>query len=141
MATSQRTGARKSYCGTASCLVLLCMLTASHCWAVEHPGTIPKDAECSSCHAKKITGRSVHSAMASPCTICHVTMTQGDMTSISLLMPKNKICYACHAESAALRQHVPETKLQCLECHDAHSSNARMLLRAEAVPVSVMKDK
>lgn len=61
------------------------------------------------------------------------------MTRMSLLMPKDKICYACHAESATLKQHTPDTKKQCLECHDAHSSNARMLLRAEAAQQLVLK--
>ena len=55
-------------------------------------------------------------------------MTQGDMTTVSLSMPKSKICSACHDQSAALRQHVPAVKGQCLECHDAHSSRYRLLL-------------
>ena len=79
--------------------------------------------------------------MADPCTVCHVSQTQGDMTTMSLLMPKDKICYACHAESAALRQHTPDSKKKCLECHDPHSSGARMLLRAEAVPAELVKQK
>ena len=108
-------------------------------FAVEHPGSIPQGAECSSCHATKISGRSVHSAMADPCTVCHVSQTQGDMTSMSLLMPKDKICYACHAESGALKQHTPDGTKPCLECHDAHSSNARMLLRVEAVKSVAIK--
>ena len=96
---------------------------------VEHPGSFDNDAQCSTCHAKKISGKSVHSAMGSPCTVCHLTVTQGDMTTVSLSMPKGRICFACHEESAALRQHVPKVKGQCLECHDAHSSEQRMLLR------------
>src|SRR5581483_1658497 len=111
--------------------VLFILFCAGSSFAVEHPGSLPKEAECSSCHVKKITGKSVHSAMETSCTVCHVTMTQGDMTTMTLLMPKDKICYACHAESAALRQHVPQTQQKCLECHDAHSSNTRMLLHAE----------
>ena len=113
--------------------------SATSASAVEHPGTIPQGAECSSCHATKINGKSVHSAMADPCTVCHVSATQGDMTSMSLLMPKDRICYACHAESDALRQHTPDPQRPCLECHDAHSSNARMLLRAEAAKAVVLK--
>lgn len=98
-------------------------------WAVEHPGSIPEGAQCASCHAAKINGKSVHSAMAMPCTVCHVTMTRGDMTTMTLLMPKEKICFACHQEPAALRQHVPAVKGKCVECHDAHSSARKMLLR------------
>ena len=122
-------------------VALFIVFCAASTFGVEHPGSLPRDAECSSCHAKKITGKSVHSAMETSCTVCHVTATQGDMTTMILLMPKDKICYACHAESAALRQHVPQTKQKCLECHDAHSSNARMLLRAEAIPSSLLKEK
>lgn len=109
---------------------------------VEHPGTLARDAECSSCHAKKISGTSVHSAMVSPCTTCHVARTQGDMTTLSLLMPKEQICYACHEKSSAIKQHVPAIKGQCVECHDAHSSDRRMLLREAALlPGSAPKRK
>jgi predicted CXXCH cytochrome family protein len=65
---------------------------------------------------------------------------QGDMLSVSLSMPKEKICSACHDEAAALRQHAPSVKGSCLECHDAHSSNRKMLLR-EVAALSVPKQK
>ena len=100
---------------------------------VEHPGVVPREAECASCHAEKVSGKSVHSAMATSCTVCHVAMTRGDMTTMSLSMPKGKICFACHEESAALRQHVPAVKGQCVDCHDAHSSDRKMLLLEAAV--------
>ena len=89
--------------------------------------------ECTSCHANKIAGISVHSAMATPCSVCHVTATRGDMTTVNLSMPKEKICSACHDESAALREHVPSAKGTCVECHDAHSSKHKMLLREVAL--------
>jgi predicted CXXCH cytochrome family protein len=109
-------------------LVITCtfLWAAPASWAAEHPGLVDKG--CPACHVQKITGKSVHSAMDSPCTVCHVRMTQGDMTTVSLSMPKAKICSACHDESAALRQHVPAVKGLCLECHDAHSSQHRLLL-------------
>jgi predicted CXXCH cytochrome family protein len=109
-------------------LVIACTLLwgSQASWAAEHPGLVEKD--CRACHAEKITGKSVHSAMDSPCSVCHVKMRQGDMTTLTLSMPKAKICSACHDESAALRQHAPAVKGQCLECHDAHSSPYRLLL-------------
>ena len=107
--------------------------------AVEHPGVIPKDAECTSCHAAKIQGKSVHSVMASSCDVCHITQTQGDMTLVSLSMPKQKICFACHQESAALRQHLPSVKGQCVDCHDAHSSERKTLLRIDVAAVTSQK--
>ena len=106
------------------------LLLVGAAWGVEHPGVVPKDVECASCHAAKIRGTSVHSAMAGSCGMCHVVMTQGDMTTVSLSMPKTKICSACHEESAALRQHIPAVKGNCVECHDAHSSERTMLLLA-----------
>lgn len=119
---------------TARIASLLLLLLAMPAWGVEHPGVVPSDADCVSCHAKKISGKSVHSAMSTSCTVCHVARTQGDMTTLNLAMPKEQICFACHEKSAALRLHVPNVKGQCMDCHDAHSSDQRMLLRAAAGP-------
>jgi predicted CXXCH cytochrome family protein len=52
------------------------------------------------------------------------------MTMLTLTMPKEKICFACHEKSAELRQHLPAIKGTCVDCHDAHSSDQRMLLRS-----------
>jgi predicted CXXCH cytochrome family protein len=105
--------------------------------AVEHPGVVPSEVQCTSCHVGKITGMSVHSVMATSCEVCHVTETRGDMMLVSLSMPKQKICYACHQDSAALRQHIPASaKGQCVDCHDAHSSSRKMLLRVDVASLS-----
>jgi predicted CXXCH cytochrome family protein len=96
---------------------------------VEHPGSVHADDNCSSCHADKSRGKSVHSAIELSCTVCHLAQTNGDMTTLTLLMPKPKVCFACHEETSSVRQHRPVTKRLCLDCHDAHSSNRRMLLR------------
>ena len=53
------------------------------------------------------------------------------MTTVVLSMPKEKICFACHQDSLALWQHVPGPKGTCTDCHDAHSSERRMLLLQE----------
>ena len=50
------------------------------------------------------------------------------MTTLSLAMPKEQICFACHEKSAALKQHVPVVKGTCVDCHDSHSSDQPMLL-------------
>jgi len=123
---------------------LLLLAATMPAWGVEHPGVIPMDANCTSCHVKKVTGKSVHSAVLTSCTVCHVAQTQGDMTILNLVMPKEQICFACHEKSAELRQHVPVVKASCVECHDAHSSNQRMLLRTLALaspPASTPKRK
>ena len=120
----------------------LLLLLATPTWAVEHPGVLSKDAQCSSCHAKQISGRSVHSAMATSCMVCHVAKTQGDMTTLNLAMPKEQICFACHEKSAALKQHIPAVKGACIDCHDSHSSNQRMLLlKAVGTPLSPLQRK
>jgi predicted CXXCH cytochrome family protein len=121
---------------------LFLLLAAIRASGVEHPGVLRPDADCLSCHVKKITGKSVHSAILTPCTVCHVARIQGDMMTLNLVMPKEQICFACHEKSAELRQHVPVVKASCLECHDAHSSDQRMLLRTLAVaPTAALKSK
>jgi predicted CXXCH cytochrome family protein len=117
-------------------------LLLSPAFAVEHPGTLHESDNCSSCHIPKTTGKSVHSAMSLSCTVCHLAQTRGDMTTLSLLMPKEKICSACHDSSAELRKHTVKVKGFCLECHDAHSSEHRLLLREEAeLPPSQIRGK
>ena len=117
----------------ASVYTFVVLLLPTALMGVEHPGVVPKDAECTSCHTAKVRGKSVHSVMATSCDVCHVTQTQGDMTIVNLSMPKQKICFACHQESTALREHVPSVKGPCVDCHDAHSSDQKMLLRVVAL--------
>jgi predicted CXXCH cytochrome family protein len=112
-------------------LLLLLLVAGTQASIIEHPGVLPKDANCSSCHANKTKGKSVHSAMAIPCTVCHLTETQGDMTTLNLVMPKEKICFACHEKSAPLPRHSPGVKAPCVECHDSHSSSRPALLREQ----------
>jgi predicted CXXCH cytochrome family protein len=99
---------------------------------IEHPGIISWDANCSSCHANKTRGKSVHSAMLLSCTVCHLAQTEADMTTLNLAWPKEKICSACHQESVELQRHLPVVKGQCVDCHDTHSSSRRSLLREQA---------
>lgn len=64
------------------------------------------------------------------------------MTLVSLSMPKGKICFACHEQAAESQLHNPAVKGQCVECHDAHSSDRRMLLRdGGGLPLSALKSK
>jgi Cytochrome c7 and related cytochrome c len=110
-------------------LCLLFLLPAARASAVEHPGILHKDDNCSSCHPDKTSGKSVHSAMALSCTVCHLAQTQGDMTILNLAMPRQLICFACHEKSMSLQRHSLGVKGQCVDCHDSHSSNRRLLLR------------
>jgi predicted CXXCH cytochrome family protein len=110
---------------------LLLLAPAMQAFVIEHPGIIPRDASCSSCHPNKTRGKSVHSVMLLSCTVCHLAQTEGDMTRLSLAWPKDKICSACHEESAELQRHSPVVKGQCVDCHDTHSSSRRFLVREQ----------
>jgi len=63
------------------------------------------------------------------CTVCHLAQTQGDMTTLQLFLPREEICFGCHEKTMLLQQHTAAAKRMCVDCHDAHSSNRRMLLR------------
>lgn len=110
-------------------LSLFLLLPATRASTVEHPGILHKDDNCSSCHPDKTSGKSVHSAMALSCTVCHLAETKGDMTTLNLAMPRQQICFACHEKSVSLQRHSPGVKGICADCHDAHSSRRRLLLR------------
>jgi predicted CXXCH cytochrome family protein len=79
-------------------------------------GILRKDTDCSSGHGKRISGKSVHSAMLTSCDACHVAKTQGDMTTLNLAMPGEQFCFSCHEKSAELRQHVPVVKGPRVDC-------------------------
>lgn len=121
--------------------VLICGLAwCRYAGAVEHPGLGGKD--CSSCHAAKLRGTSVHSAMQLPCTVCHVTEIEGDMMLVKLSMPRQRICSACHEEASVLQRHTTAVKGTCVDCHDSHSSEQKMLLlRRVAEAARPVKDK
>jgi predicted CXXCH cytochrome family protein len=127
-AMNSRTRAKYPPCVLILSLLIL-LAGVERASAVEHPGVVPKGADCPSCHAGKTRGTSVHS-VATLCTVCHLTSTQGDMTTVSLFMPKEQICFACHEKNMEARTHPPTPKGQCGDCHDAHSSDQPKLLRA-----------
>lgn len=102
--------------------------SAAQVHTIEHPGILHKEDNCSSCHADKTRGKSVHSAMEVVCTVCHLAQTQGDMTTLTLSLPKEEICFSCHEKTMMLREHPSAVKKLCVDCHDAHSSSRRMLL-------------
>ncbi len=115
---------------TGGILFLLLLLpVTTRARTIEHPGILHKEDNCSSCHADKISGKFVHSAMEVACTVCHLAQTQGDMTTLQLSLPKEEICFSCHEKSMMLREHPSAVKELCVDCHDAHSSARRMLLR------------
>lgn len=109
-------------------IVLTCGLRLA---AEEHPVPLPKDADCASCHDDKTKGKAVHSAIAMGCTTCHEVKTDGSTTTVSLIAPKEQLCFTCHDKSKEEVQHGPYEKGQCVTCHDPHTSDFPKQLRAE----------
>jgi predicted CXXCH cytochrome family protein len=122
-------GLRSAIGATVVCLPLLFVPVGAGAGAIEHPGILHREDNCSACHGDKTKGKSVHSAMEIACTICHQAQTQGDMTTLQLSLPKEEICFSCHEKTMMLRQHPDAVRKLCVDCHDAHSSSRRMLLR------------
>ena len=111
---------------------ILIALAAVPAIAANHPSVTGKNADCSSCHADMLTGTSVHAQGEISCLLCH-TAAPDQKTSnvtIKLTLPKENICFACH-ERTAMQQHFPESRRECLACHDAHRSARTMLLRRD----------
>lgn len=108
--------------------LLLALLGALPAVAANHPPLISANANCSSCHADMLQGASVHSQGEIECTICHASTPDGGKVAMSLTIPKEQLCYACH-ERGAMQQHWATPKRGCLDCHDAHHSTRAMLLK------------
>jgi predicted CXXCH cytochrome family protein len=106
--------------------ILLWIAGSAPAFSADHP-ELPKGSECVSCHGEKAKGQSVHFDFTHACNVCHVVSVTNGKTSITLLLPKEKICYSCH-EKAAMEQ-VPYMKGECVSCHDPHSSERTYLLR------------
>jgi len=107
----------------------LFLLAAAPAFAADHPD-IPKGSECLSCHVEKTKGQSVHFDFTQACTVCHVVKVDDGKTSISMVLPKEKICYSCHEKAAMDKS--PIMKGECVSCHDPHNSERLYLLRRGA---------
>jgi len=119
---------------TPSALIgsLAMLFAALQACAAAHPPIAPGNVACSSCHADKTRGKSVHSAGELSCTLCHLVTTEGGVTTVNLAVPQQQICLACHEPSTEWQPNVPAMKGPCLDCHDAHSSSHFFLLREGA---------
>ena len=107
---------------------MFALLGALPAAAANHPPLTNANANCSSCHADMIQGTSVHSQGEIECTTCHASTSDGGKVAMSLTVPKEQLCYACH-ERGAMQQHWATPKRGCLDCHDAHHSTRAMLLK------------
>ena len=70
----------------------------------------------------------MHFDFTNACTVCHVVKVEGGKTSISLVIPKEKICYSCHEKAAMDKMQFMNG--ECVSCHDPHNSRRLHLLRA-----------
>jgi predicted CXXCH cytochrome family protein len=121
----------RSLQNTALVFALLVLVRPAPAQLNRHPA-IPKEADCSSCHGLKTTGKSVHSAIELGCGACHDVATDGKNTTVDLKMPKTQLCFACHQKSGEEYLHSPYAQGNCTSCHDAHSSDYPVHLRAES---------
>ena len=112
--------------------VLLLLSSMVPTFATDHPA-LPAGSNCLSCHAEKTKGQSVHFDFTQACTVCHAVTVADGKISITLVLPKEKICYTCH-EKAAMDK-VSFMKGECVSCHDPHNSERLHLLLAN-LPLS-----
>lgn len=89
---------------------------------------------CYQCHRSKISGATVHGAVAGKeCTPCHPTTGGNHQKSKGLYLPKDKsskLCYECHEDQTKLKSvHPPIGEGDCLSCHAPHTSANKSLLR------------
>jgi predicted CXXCH cytochrome family protein len=111
--------------------VLFSIVIVTPVFGKDHPALLA-GSECLSCHAEKTKGKSVHFDFTQACAVCHAVSTADGKTTITLVLPKEKICYTCH-EKAAMDK-VSFMKGECVSCHDPHNSERLHLLRANLPP-------
>lgn len=119
---------------TLTKLALPLLLLAGSVFAGDHPTPLAPDttpAQCLSCHKDKGSGKSVHSAIAMGCTVCHQVNRRGDSSTVTLTAPPEQICFNCHTRTEAKVVHKPYANGQCIVCHDPHATDHKRQLRAE----------
>jgi DmsE family decaheme c-type cytochrome len=100
-----------------------------------------QNAQCLSCHKggqRLHWEASAHDSAGVACSDCHNTMGRFSASGLLRTASINETCQTCHAQQRAefrRRSHmpVPEGKMSCTDCHNAHGSTARPLLRADSV--------
>jgi len=93
--------------------------------ATEHPYLDPgkiKSETCLSCHPDKNEGRFVHATGTADCESCHRSTSEKRKTTIALLAAGGGLCTGCHEVKKSVVVHFPYQAVQCLVCHNPHSS-------------------
>ncbi len=116
---------------SALILTLLLFVHVTPAQIPEHRA-LQTGSDCSSCHANKTSGKSLHAAVETGCASCHQVVSDGTNVTVRLKMAKAQLCFACHLRSGDAYLHEPYAKGRCVSCHDPHSSDYPVHLRAEA---------
>ena len=109
-------------------IVLITLPSVYLCYAAEHPTRIEENSNCFECHANKVEGKYVHTAIKQGCTVCHVIENKGDTTYVTVKQSPS-VCFACHQQEVFLYEHLPYSSGWCLRCHDPHASGSPNLVR------------
>lgn len=89
-----------------------------------------KFPDCMQCHKIKADGKSVH---PTGCVTCHPEAhKRGEHLPYYLFAEKDELCWGCHEKTMFSKEypHPPVAKMECLSCHDVHTSDYPPLLLA-----------
>ncbi|MDH5539014.1 MAG: DmsE family decaheme c-type cytochrome [Rhizobacter sp.] len=98
-----------------------------------------RNATCLSCHDKDakrmLWGGSQHDVADVACSSCHKVHVNHD--KVLAKATQTEVCYTCHKEQRAQlsrpsRHPVPEGKMTCSDCHNAHGSAGPKLAKRDS---------
>ena len=98
-----------------------------------------RNAVCQSCHDKDakraLWGGSQHEAADVACSSCHKVHTNHD--KVLAKVTQAEVCVSCHKEQRAQfqrpsRHPIPEGKMTCSDCHNAHGSAGPRLAKRDS---------
>ena len=98
-----------------------------------------RNAACLSCHDKDakraLWGGSQHESADLACSSCHKVHTNHD--KVLAKATQTEVCFTCHKEQRAQVQKpshhpIPEGKMTCSDCHNAHGSAGPKLARRDS---------
>ena len=102
------------------------------------PASVRNDT-CLACHdrspAHALWRGSQHEAADVACSSCHKVHVNHDKVLAKATQPE--VCYACHKEQRAQHQRpsrhpIPEGKMACSDCHNAHGSTGPKLAKRDS---------
>ncbi len=105
---------------------------AKQCVGCHERGTnkllLPIQELCLRCHVVAQGKKWVHGPVASGgCRVCH--NPHSSPYPFLLESASTDFCFHCHAKSDIYKNEVHKDVVRCTDCHDAHASDNRMLLK------------